>query len=210
VAQDKAILIGQSDQVNGGILPANLRLLASLDYAVNYNLMVGVRLGYALLTFPGNAYTAFPPIHLEGRATYVIGHEALVTKGFAPVVFLAAGAAPFAGKVGVLVYECDNGGNPTSPGLVVNNGKAGSGIPGKNPTETCAAGSNTGKGPGGSVGHQADAWRIAGPVFVAPGGGVRYAFSDRAALSLNLKLALAFGNGIMFDPTPEFAFQYGF
>jgi hypothetical protein len=47
-------------------------------------------------------------------------------------------------------------------------------------------------------------------VFVAPGGGVRYAFSDRAALSLNLKLALAFGNGIMFDPTPEFAFQYGF
>ena len=204
-AQNASILIGRDDQVNGGPLNGNLRFLASLDYALNYNLLLGVRFGYVALDYPGHAFKEFPPLHIEGRATYVLGNEALATKGFAPVILLAGGVAPFSSNVGVTVFECDGAGGPQNG--VINNGTPGSGKPGAG--QTCPAGA-TGKSQGGSTPHTVSAWRVAGPIFVAPGGGVRYGFSDRAALSLNLKLALVFGNGFMFDPTPELAFQYGF
>jgi hypothetical protein len=201
--QNNSILVGESDQVNGGMLPSNLRIFATFDYALNYNLLLGARFGYTAMTYPGQAYAEFPPLILEGRATYVVGDKALVTKGFAPVIFLGAGAGNFSSHVAVGVSECDIGGNPNMPGTVLHNGTPGSGMPSKNPPELCAAGSK-------ATTHAADAWRVAGPVFVGPGGGLRYAFSDRAALSLDVKLALVFGNAFMFDPTPELVFQYGF
>jgi len=217
--ENGSILVGEADQVNGGVLPANLRIFASLDYAINYNLLLGVRFGYTAMGYSaqgpkgatgssaGAAYTLFPPILIEGRLTYVIGKEALVTKGFAPVVLFGVGAAPFSSGVGVSAFECDNGGMADDPaGSVVNPGAPGSGNPVNPKThikESCPSGSS-------STSHSVTAWRVGGPFFVAPGGGIRYAFSDRAAFSLNLKLALAFGNGVIFAPTPEATFQYGF
>jgi hypothetical protein len=205
--QNASLLTGsnQSDQVNGGITHGNLRILASLDYALNYNFLIGARVGFTALTYPGSTVSSFPPIHLEARATYVIGKEALAKTGIAPVVFLAAGVAPFSGNVGVTIFECDNdAGQPiaTPKTPIPNNGKA---------DVKCPAGSAN---PDGAA-HQGSpqnvaAWRVGGPGFVAPGGGVRWAFSARAAMMLNLKLAMAFGNGFMFVPTPELAMQVGF
>jgi hypothetical protein len=189
-AQNQALILdnsGKTDSVSGGMNIGNPRILASFDYAINYNLLVGARVGFVALTYPGNTIKAFPPIHTEVRATYVFGKEALATKGFAPDILIAAGAAPFSSKVGVEAFECLVGTTPTGSGA----------------TGSCVGG---GTAKGGNV----EAWRVAGPVFVAPGGGVRWALSDRAAISLNLKLALAFGNGFMFDPQPELAAQFGF
>jgi hypothetical protein len=202
---DKAIIISKAgtasantDQVKGGLAVTNPRFLASFDYALNYNMLIGVRAGTALFTYPGNTISAFPPVHLEARYTYVFGKDALASKGFAPAIFLAAGVAPFAAKVGVTVFECDvSKGNPTPLGT----GSSGSCAPLPPPNAP---------GTGTPVPKNVDAWRVGGPIFVAPGVGIRYGLSDRAALALNLKLAFAFGNGFLFDPTPELAFQLGF
>jgi hypothetical protein len=199
--QNAALIIdnkGKSDSVSGGIAPANLRFLASFDYAFNYNIMAGARVGYVALAYTGSNVSAFPPIHLEARATYVFGHHALVQKGIRPVVLFAAGAAPFSAHVGVSTLECDN--NPTMQTPV-----------GSGATGTCTVNpKNMLHQAGIPVLHGVDAWRVGGPVFVAPGAGIRWGFSARAALSLNVKLAMAFGNGFIFDPTPELFMQFGF
>jgi hypothetical protein len=201
-AQNSSILVAQDDQVNGGMLLANLRFFVTFDYALNANLLLGARFGYTAMTYPGQAYKEFPPLIIEGRATYVIGDQPLVKKGLAPVIFLGGGAGNFSSHVGVVVEECDNAGNPNTPaGSVIHNGN-----PAKNTKgvgEACPSGSS-------ETGHNAAAWRVAGPTFFDPGGGIRYAFSDRAALTLDVKLSLVFGNAFMFDPTPELVFQYGF
>jgi hypothetical protein len=54
------------------------------------------------------------------------------------------------------------------------------------------------------------AWRVGGPVFAAPGGGIRFAFSPQAAAILDVKFALAFGTGFLFAPSPELGVQFGF
>jgi hypothetical protein len=199
-AQNNALILdstGRSDSVKGGIAPGNLRFLASFDYAINYNFLVGARVGFVALTYTGSAVSAFPPIHAEARATYVFGHHALVQKGIRPVLLFAAGAAPFSAHVGVTALECDN-----AAGQPIGNGSKGA----------CAAYSLNGApimGPGTATIKDVDAWRVAGPVFVAPGAGIRWAFSARAALALNVKLAFALPS-FMFDPTPELFMQFGF
>jgi hypothetical protein len=89
--------------VGGGVLPGNVRIMASLDYAINANILVGVRAGYVLFTDPANAPgPAFPPIHLEGRFTWLIGTDAIMNT-VAPLVLLAAGASEFDAHIGVQV-----------------------------------------------------------------------------------------------------------
>jgi hypothetical protein len=55
-----------------------------------------------------------------------------------------------------------------------------------------------------------NAWITNGPFFVELGGGVRYAFSPRAAFSMALRLNNAFGNGYLATYGPEVGIQYGF
>jgi len=64
---DAEINKGVSDQVVGGLRPANIRLALSVDYAVTKNVLLGIRAGAVLVTDP--ATPVFPPIHLEARAT---------------------------------------------------------------------------------------------------------------------------------------------
>jgi hypothetical protein len=93
---------GSSDQVLGGFAHGPLPIMASFDYALNPNMMVGARAGYELLTIPTGG--AFPPIHLEARFTYLLGHDAVSAK-LAPIIFAGAGAGEFDAMVPVQVLS---------------------------------------------------------------------------------------------------------
>jgi hypothetical protein len=108
-AQNDALQLGKSDQVKSGFAPGNIRVMLTVDYALNTNLLVGVRLGYVLNTYPGSAAgtdgKTFAPFHGELRGTYLFGKDALMKPGLAPFVFVGAGASQFDAKVDVTVVE---------------------------------------------------------------------------------------------------------
>ena len=72
------------------------------------NILLGVRLGYVLNTYPGQAAKddgkSFPPVHLELRGTYLIGADALANK-VAPYIMAGAGVSTFESSVKVSVVE---------------------------------------------------------------------------------------------------------
>jgi hypothetical protein len=55
-----------------------------------------------------------------------------------------------------------------------------------------------------------NAWKTAGPFFFLVGGGIRYAFSPRAAVTLAARVNAALGGGLLFTYGPEIGVQYGF
>jgi hypothetical protein len=99
---------GSSDQVLGGFAHGPLPIMVSGDYVLNPNMMIGARIGYEALTIPTGS--AFPPLHLEARYTYLLGHDAVSAK-LAPIVFVGAGAGEFDAMVPVQVLP-KNGGAP--------------------------------------------------------------------------------------------------
>lgn len=94
-----------TDQTPGGPrFPVNVRAGVSVDYAVDTNIMLGLRLGYVFNTYPGQAAPGqnggerankFAPIHLEGRFTYVFGKDAVIKPGVAPYAVGAVGVSEF-------------------------------------------------------------------------------------------------------------------
>jgi len=117
-AQNKAIQQdGKTDKVAGGGALGNIRLLVSIDYALNMNFLVGMRAGLILLAYPGTAaqndgkFSALGPVHIEGRATYVIGKEALAKPGVAGYIMGGFGYAQYTARVSVSVRET---GSPTN------------------------------------------------------------------------------------------------
>jgi hypothetical protein len=167
----------KADKVAGGGAFGNVRILISLEYALNPNFLLGFRGGLILNAYPGTAaqndgkFSALGPIHLEGRATYLIGKDALMKAGVAPYIMGALGYAQYTAKVGVSVRE-----NPS-------------------PTN-----------------KQVDAWAVGGPFFVSLGGGIRYAFSPRAAFLFGPRVNFALGNGLGTFPSAalEAGMQFGF
>ncbi len=113
------VVLGKNDKVAGGTAPGNLRIFVSGDYAIDKNLMAGARLGVALFTYPGNEASTdgkrpfISPLHIEARATYVIGKDALAKAGFAPYAFGGMGLSTFDAKVSVAVTERDAAGTGT-------------------------------------------------------------------------------------------------
>jgi hypothetical protein len=99
----------RSDQVQGGFVHGPFTIMASVDYALNQNMLVGGRVGYEALTVPLSSAAAFPPVHLEARFTYLFGKDALTSK-IAPMAFLGAGAGEFDAFVPVNVFVNPNGG----------------------------------------------------------------------------------------------------
>jgi hypothetical protein len=165
-----------SDKVSGGGALGNIRLMLTFDYAVQPNVLLGARLGLVLNNYPGkeaevdgNRFSV--PIHLEVRATYLIGKDPLAKKGLVPYVFGGAGIGQFETRVPVQVIE-----------------KV------------------------GDVGEKkdVDAWHIAGPAFLALGGGGRYAVSQRLAFTFGLRGNLAFLNSFAPSIGPEIGGQFGF
>ncbi|HEX8796694.1 MAG TPA: hypothetical protein VF765_37340 [Polyangiaceae bacterium] len=55
-----------------------------------------------------------------------------------------------------------------------------------------------------------NAWKTAGPLFLLLGGGIRYAFSPRAAVTLAARINMAVSGGFMLTYGPEVGVQYGF
>lgn len=55
-----------------------------------------------------------------------------------------------------------------------------------------------------------NAWKTAGPFFFLVGGGIRYAFSQRAAVTLAARVNMATGGGLLLTYGPEVGVQYGF
>ena len=101
------------DAVNGGAVIGNIRLGLSFDYALGDNVLLGVRVGGVLRSYPGSAAQSngngFPaPIHLEARGTYVIGARALESS-FAPFVFVNVGAGEFDAAIPTNVVLTSNG-----------------------------------------------------------------------------------------------------
>jgi hypothetical protein len=100
LAVDNEIRTGVNDQVVGGLRPGNVRIFLSADYAVSHNVLVGVRAGYVLPTDPIAA--PFPPLHLEGRLSYLFGKDA-ISKKAAGFIFGGVGAGEFDAFVPVTV-----------------------------------------------------------------------------------------------------------
>jgi hypothetical protein len=114
--ENSNVQTGHSDQVQGGFSHGPLTLSLSVDYALNANVLVGVRGGYEFLTIPSGG--AFAPIHAEARFTYLIGHDA-IHQTIAPMLFVAGGIAEFDASVPVNVFVCPSLSSPpgqcTSP-----------------------------------------------------------------------------------------------
>jgi hypothetical protein len=101
---------GSAGQASGGPAVGNVRVLASVDFALTPNWLVGARFGVVTHTYPGvaaaNDGKGFgPPVHFEVRGTYVLGKNALAHSGFAPMAFLDAGAGRFDAPRDVSVTE---------------------------------------------------------------------------------------------------------
>ena len=93
IKQGSAANVG--DAVNGGASVGNLRVMLSFDYALGMNVLLGARAGYVFFTDPASAPgPAFAPIHLEARATFLFGKDALA-RAVAPTLLVAAGAGEF-------------------------------------------------------------------------------------------------------------------
>jgi hypothetical protein len=91
---------GAAGHADGGFKLGNVRVMASMDYALSPSFLVGARLGYVFNAYTGQAAVsggrAFgPKIHVEARATYLFGHEPLMHAGFSPMVFLGTGVSEF-------------------------------------------------------------------------------------------------------------------
>jgi hypothetical protein len=180
--QDHSIL-STHDKVTAGPAFGNVRILASLDYALTTSMMVGLRAGYVLLTDPltGANGAPFAPIHLEGRFTYVFGRDPLMTPGVAPYVFVGAGAGEFDAYVPVkLDLSPDPTNSPKAP---------------YDKAQTVTV----------------NAWQTAGPFFFSVGGGARYTIGTGVALVGGLKVQGAFGgtSGSLWGFAPELGVQLG-
>jgi hypothetical protein len=83
------------DAVASGVSAGNLRLFLSFDYAFGMNVLLGARAGYVLFTDPASSPgPAFGPIHVEARATFLLGRDALAS-AFSPMLLVAVGAGEF-------------------------------------------------------------------------------------------------------------------
>jgi hypothetical protein len=113
---------GKAGQVGGAFQPGDVRAVLVADYALSPELLLGVRFGTILNSYPaaGAAVAdrrAFgPKIHLEARVTYVFGDAPLAHEGFAPTVFAAAGISEFDGHMAsVVTLKTDSGTSVNQP-----------------------------------------------------------------------------------------------
>jgi len=91
---------GQAGHSDGGLQPGDIRVMASLDYALSASFLLGARLGDVVNAYPGEAavstgHALGPKVHAEARATYLFGQEPLAHTGFAPMVFVGTGISEF-------------------------------------------------------------------------------------------------------------------
>jgi hypothetical protein len=175
---------GQAGNVSDRFAVGNARLLASFDYAIHENVLLGLRAGLVFFAYPGGSPTlgvnetsgaafndgkAFKPswLHLELRATYVFGSDPLLHVGLSPIVFLGGGLAEFDQHASDTVTLSDGLSGPVR------------------------------------------IWRTDGPLFFMVGGGVRLGITDAFAITAAIRANLAVSPVFMPTVGPEMGFQYG-
>ncbi|MEO7109839.1 MAG: hypothetical protein ABI183_05335 [Polyangiaceae bacterium] len=109
-AENGTLTAGNAGNASGGIFVGNVRVMATLDYAVSQHVLAGVRLGYVFDTYPAQAaksegHSFFAPVHFEARATYLFGSDPLQRTGFRPLVLFAAGLSEFDADQTVMVTQ---------------------------------------------------------------------------------------------------------
>jgi hypothetical protein len=110
---------GAAGQSGGGLVAGDLRLMVSLDYAVNGNLLIGLRGGYVFLAYPGQAavndnYAFGPRVYGEARITGLIAKNPMRRAGAAPMVFVGGGVSTFDGHVSSSATVAPPGGAPSA------------------------------------------------------------------------------------------------
>jgi hypothetical protein len=105
------IAVGRGDQASSGLVHGPLTVSASLDYALTPNVLLGARFGFEAITIPTRS--AFAPVRLEARLTYIFGEDALSAK-VAPMLLVGAGLGEFDGYVPVTVHSASGATPPTS------------------------------------------------------------------------------------------------
>lgn len=106
-AENASIAEGKGNSINGGPAFSKFRILASFDYAPTEYVMLGARLGIALPTgYPGEEAQkdaqkpAAPWLHLEARATFILGKDGLgAVKTVRPYVYGAFGLGAYDASV---------------------------------------------------------------------------------------------------------------
>lgn len=181
--QNRSIDPDKANSINGGPAFSKFRILASFDYAPTEFVMLGARVGIALpLGYPGTEAkfdgqkAAAPWLHLEARATFVLGKDGIGAIGAPrPYVYGAFGLGAYDASVSGVKVRLNN-----------------------------ADGTNDDR--------DLKAYKLQGqaPLFVALGGGVRYAFSERAAFLGGIRGTLGIGGGIIPGLAPDLAVQFGF
>jgi len=103
--ENASLVQGKSGDVNSGLQPANVRVKATLDFAVTPNLLLGIAIGYVAGAYQGGVSPKFIPLHLEARATWIFGNEPLMKSGFNVYGQLAGGAAEYDANLTVPVAQ---------------------------------------------------------------------------------------------------------
>jgi hypothetical protein len=103
VGGNLALRVPGSGSTVGSLQVGDVRLLLAFDYALSPNLLAGARAGYVFNAYPGTRAVHFPPVHIEARATYLLGDAPLMRGGFAPMGFAGLGLSEFDGHQSTLV-----------------------------------------------------------------------------------------------------------
>ena len=99
-AASDQLVNGKAGSPSGGLGAGDARAMLTVDYAVSTSLLIGGRLGYVANGYPGKLASANgkgfgPSLHIEARATYLFGTDALIKTGFSPLVMGGAGVAEY-------------------------------------------------------------------------------------------------------------------
>jgi hypothetical protein len=105
---------GAYDTVSAGMALATERIMAGYDRAFGSNMTLGARVGFAVNEGPQRpGATQSLPVHLEARAAYWAGRNALARKGFRFFLNAAAGIAEVDANFPVDARDATTGlGNP--------------------------------------------------------------------------------------------------
>lgn len=182
-----------ANNVNPGLAPGTLRIIAGYDRLILDNIMLGARVGFAISTAT-SPDASFLPVHAEARGAYYIGKKPFERVGVRPFVFLSGGLAQVDSGATVEVLEDATACGAMIPELA---------------TSPCTKPSDSTRTSIEPRVQKLDAIKQAGQGFVALGGGVQYAITDMISVNAGLRLGLTLPV-MTFVMSPEIGATVGF
>ncbi|APR99858.1 hypothetical protein [Pajaroellobacter abortibovis] len=108
---------GKEDSVSRGLAMGNPRISVSIEYAAALNILVGARVGYTFNTYPGLSgqregfAPLLSPISLEGRGTYILDSDGVLSTTIAPYFFLGGGIQEMSASQSITVITTQSDGS---------------------------------------------------------------------------------------------------